>query len=126
MMPVAVKRARDAAALLSAIECDEVQGAGAPGDLRVWYIQLLKGEDAVIYAWPESRERVARYLQNKAEGVEVRGKAIIVRGVRESVYLDPAAAWMVRVKGRGVYYTEVCRKQGKTVYVNAIYFSPRP
>jgi len=126
MMPIAVKRAREAAAMLAAMDCDEVQGAGAPGDLRVWYIQLLRGEDAVIYAWPEARERLAESLRRKAEAVEIRNKAIIVHGVRESVYLDPAAAWMVRVPGRGVYYTEVCRRRGKTVYVRAIYFSPRP
>jgi len=124
MKPVATKRPKEAEKMVEVLDCEIRLGAAAPGDLRVWWIQLLKGDSkAVIYAWPEARERLIELLKDKVERIDVRGKAIIVEGVKESTYLDPAAVYWVKVYGRGTYYTEVCRRRGKTV-VYAIYFSP--
>jgi len=125
MRPIAAKRLEEVAELVRALGCDETAGAAAPGDLRVWWIQLLRGDSkAVIMAWPEARQRVAEMLKPRAEKVELRGKIIVVEGVKESAYLDPAAVYWVRVYGRGTYYTVSCRRGGRTVYVHAIYFSP--
>jgi len=124
MRPIAA-RLEEVKKIAEAFDCGEVQGAAAPGDLRVWWIQLLKGDaKAVIMAWPEARERVVELLKPKAEKVELRNKTIVVEGVKESVYLDPAAVYWVRVHGRGTYYTVSCRRGGRTAYVHAIYFSP--
>jgi len=125
MRPVALKRLEEARAIMEAFDCDEMQFAAAPGDIKVWWIQLLKGDEkAVIFAWPEARERIVQLLKDKAERVELRNKTIVVEKVKESVYLDPAAVYHVKVYGRGTYYTVSCRRKGRTVYVYAIYFSP--
>jgi len=127
MMPVAAKRVEEVKKIIETFDCKEVHGAGAPGDIKVWWIQLLKGDaKAIIAAWPEARERIIELLRPRAEKVELRNKTIVVEGVKESVYLDPAAVYWVKVHGRGTYYTVSCRRGGKTVYVHAIYFSPEP
>jgi len=123
MKPVSTKK--EARKMMEVLDCDVRTGAAAPGDIKVWWIELLRGDaKAVIYAWPEARERLVELLRGKVERIDVRKKAIIVEGVKESTYLDPAAVYWVKVYGRGTYYTEVCRRSGKTAYVYAIYFSP--
>jgi len=103
-------------------ECREV--AGGPGDVPVGEIVLQPGDSAVVYAWSRARDRLVEELRGAADVVYVKGRGIVVEGVRAPVRLNPADVWQVRVRGRGVYYPVVCYRQGGDVHVYRVYYSP--
>jgi len=103
-------------------ECREV--AGGPGDVPVGEIVLQPGDSAVVYAWSHARGRLVEELRGVADVAYVKGRGIVVEGVRAPVRLNPTDVWQVRVRGRGVYYPVVCYRQGGDVQVYRVYYSP--
>jgi len=103
-------------------ECREV--AGGPGDVLVGEIVLQPGDSAVVYAWSRARDKLVEELRGAADVAYVKGRGIVVEGVKTPVRLNPADVWQVRVRGRGVYYPVVCYRQGGDVHVYRVYYSP--